>query len=47
VAADSGNRDIPYRRIGLGAMPMAFTDLDMHDIADVNLMLFMLRCHHA
>ena len=28
-------------------MPMSFTGLDVHDIAHVDLTLFMLRCHHA
>ena len=34
-------------RIGLGAMPMAFTGLDMHDIADIDLALLVLVRHHA
>ena len=38
---------MPQRRIGLGAMPMALTGLDMRDIAHVDLALFMLRRHHA
>jgi len=38
---------MPDRCIGLGAMPMSFTGLDMHDITHINLTLFMLRCHHA
>ena len=28
-------------------MPMAFTRLDVHDITDIDLTLFMLRCHHG
>jgi hypothetical protein len=28
-------------------MPMAFGGLDMHDIADLDLALFMLVCDHA
>src|SRR5271169_5211711 len=47
LAANGCDRDMPHRRIGLGAMPMTFTGLDMHDIADVDLALFMLVCHHA
>jgi hypothetical protein len=38
---------MPHRGIGLGAMPMAFICLDMHDITDIDLTLFMLRCHHV
>ncbi len=38
---------MPHRRIGLGAMPMAFAGLDVHDITQINLTLFMLRRHHA
>ena len=41
------DRDMPHRRIGLGAMPMAFTGLDMHDITHVDLTLLVLVCHHA
>src|SRR6266478_625915 len=37
---------MPHRRAGVGAVPMAFTGLDMHDIPDVDLALFVLRCHH-
>jgi hypothetical protein len=47
LTANECDRDMPHRRIGLGAMPMAFTGLDMHDITHVDLTLFMLRCHHA
>src|SRR5271165_4920611 len=28
-------------------MPMAFTGLDMHDVADIDFTLLVLRCHHA
>ena len=47
LAANGCDGDMPHRRIGLGAMPMAFTGLDMHDIAHVDLALFMLVCDHA
>src|SRR6266851_5556590 len=47
LTADGRDRDMPHRRVSLGAMPMTFTGLDMRDIADIDLMLFMLRCHHA
>src|SRR3984893_4581754 len=47
LTANECDRDMPHRRIGLGAMPMAFTGLDMHDITHVDLTLFMLRRHHA
>ena len=47
LTANECDRDMPHRRIGLGAMPMAFAGLDMRDIAHVNLTLFMLRRHHA
>src|SRR5712692_3011940 len=47
LAANECDRDMPHRRIGLGAMPMALTGLDMHEITHVDLTLFMLRCHHA
>src|SRR6266446_3619495 len=47
LAANCCDRDMPHRRIGLGAMPMAFAGLYMHDVTDIDLMLFMLRCHHA
>jgi hypothetical protein len=35
-----------HRPIGLGAMPMPFTGLDMHDITHINLTLFLFRRHH-
>ena len=47
LAADGCDCDVPHRRIGLGAMPMAFTGLDMHDIADVDFTLLVLVRHHA
>jgi hypothetical protein len=47
LTANGCNRDMPHRRVRLGAMPMAFTGLDMHDITDIDLALFVLRCHHA
>ena len=47
LTADGCDRDVAHRRVGLGAMPMAFAGLDVHDIADVDLTLLMLRRHHA
>ena len=47
LTADERDRDVPHRRVGLSAMPMAFTGLDVHDVAHVDLTLFMLRRHHA
>ena len=47
LTANEGDRDMPHRRISLGAMPMAFAGPDMHDVADIDLTLFMLRRHHA
>ena len=47
LTASEGDRDMPHRRIGLSAMPMALTGLDMRNIAHVDLALFMLRRHHA
>jgi hypothetical protein len=37
LTASEGDRDMPHRRIGLSAMPMALTGLDMRDIAHVDL----------
>src|SRR3954469_13273683 len=34
-------------RIGLGAMPVAFAGLDVHDVADVDLLLLVLVGDHA
>jgi hypothetical protein len=39
-------RDMPHGRIGFGAMPVALTGPDMDDIADIDLALFVLCCHH-
>src|SRR6266436_5307954 len=47
LAADGGDRDMPHRRVGLGAVPMALTGLDVHDITDIDLTLLALVCHHA
>src|SRR6266436_6790225 len=47
LAADGGDRDMPHRRVCLGAMPMALTSLDVHDITDIDLTLLALVCHHA
>src|SRR5437763_13828312 len=47
LAADEGDRDVPHRRVGLGAMPMPFARLDVRDIADVDLLLLALGRHHA
>ena len=38
LTADGRDRDVPHRRIGLGAMPMAFTGLDVHDVARMTLL---------
>ena len=38
---------IAHRRISLGAVPMPLAGLDLHDIAHVDFMLFMLRRNHA
>jgi len=40
LTANGRDRDMPHCRIGLGAMPMAFASLDMHDITQVDLVLF-------
>ena len=47
LAADRGDRDVAHRRIGLGAVPMALAGLDVHDIADVDLLLLVLGRDHA
>jgi hypothetical protein len=47
LTANQCDSDMPHRRIGLGAMPMAFTCLDVYDITHIDVTLFMLRCHHA
>src|SRR5207244_10090554 len=47
LAADGGNRVMPHRRVGLGAMPMALAGLDVYDITDIDLTLLALVCHHA
>ena len=47
LTADGCNRDMPHRRVGLGAMPMTLAGLDMHDIAHIDLSLLMLHGHHA
>src|SRR5215472_10876109 len=47
LAANSRDCDMPHRRVGLGAMPMAFTGLDVHDITYLDLMLLVLGRHHA
>jgi hypothetical protein len=47
LTADKSDRDMPHRRIGLGAMPMAFASLDVHDVTDIDLVLFALRGDHA
>jgi hypothetical protein len=39
LTADERDRDVPHRRVGLSAMPMAFTGLDVHDVAHVDLTL--------
>ena len=42
LTADKCNRDMPHRRIRLGAVPMALTGFDVDDIADIDLALFVL-----
>ena len=53
LTARERDRDMPHRRIGFGAMPMPFTGLDMDDVADLDLALFVFgrhrpgaRCHN-
>ena len=47
LAAGEGDRNMSHRRIGLGAMPMAFTGLYMHDVAYVDLALLALIRDHT
>src|SRR5258708_2669942 len=47
LAADERDRDVAHRRIGLGAVPMAFAGLDMRDIPHIDLALLVLRRHDA
>src|SRR5262249_60121448 len=47
LTANERDRNVPHGRVGLGAMPMALTSLDVRHVADVDLALFMLRCHDA
>jgi hypothetical protein len=47
LTAGECDGDVPHRRIGLRAMPMAFTRLDVHDITDINFAPFMLGVNHA
>jgi hypothetical protein len=47
LSAGECNGDVPHRRIGLRAMPMAFTRLDVHDITDINFAPFMLGGNDA
>src|SRR5205085_5679930 len=35
LTADCRDRDVPHRRIRLGAMPVALAGLDVHDVADI------------
>jgi hypothetical protein len=46
LTANECDRDMAHRRIGLGAMPMPFAGLDMHDITHINLTMFVFRRHH-
>src|SRR5437899_2496323 len=46
LTADRRDRDMAHRRVGLGAVPMAFAGLDVHDIADIDLLLLVLGRHH-
>ena len=47
LAAGQRDRDVPHRRVGLGAVPVAFAGLDMRDVADIDLALFALVGDHA
>src|SRR5229473_7023149 len=47
LTANRRDRDMAHRRVGLGAMPMALPGLDVHDVADIDLVLFMLGGDHA
>ncbi|HJY48425.1 MAG TPA: hypothetical protein VJ349_07285 [Stellaceae bacterium] len=42
MTAGECDGDVPHRRIGLRAMPMAFTCLDVHDVTDIDFAPFML-----
>src|SRR3954465_6273198 len=46
LPADGGDRDVAHCRVGLGAVPMAFAGLDVHDVADIDLVLFVLGRDH-
>ena len=47
LAVHERNGDMPHRCIGLGAMPVSLSRLDMHDITHIDLALLMLRGHHS
>src|SRR5215207_10421199 len=47
LAADRRDRDVAHRRVGLGAVPVALAGLDVHDVADIDLVLLVLVGHHA
>jgi len=47
LTADECDGDVTHRRIGLRAMPMAFTRLDVNDITDINFAPFMLGGNRA
>src|SRR5437764_13511308 len=47
LAADEGDRNVAHRRIGLGAVPVALAGLDVHDVANIDLLLLLLVRHHA
>src|SRR4051794_30588871 len=47
LAAGQCDRDVPHRRVGLGAVPVALAGLDMRDVADIDLALFVLVGDHA
>ena len=47
LAAHQGNRDMAHCRIGLGAVPMPLTRLDLYDVSRIDFALLTLGCHHA
>jgi hypothetical protein len=47
LTTNERDRNVPHGRIGLGAMPMALTSLDVCYVTDVDLSLFMFRGHDA
>src|SRR4029077_20361329 len=47
LTADCRHRDMRHWRIRFGAVPVSLAVLDMDDIADGDLALFLLRGNHA